>query len=177
MRLTLALLLCLSASAYADNSYYKTQQQLQVGGGPAFVQGLNTPYMIEGWRAGYGVQFDPRFDIQLVANWAFSNTNTDMHYFAASFASNYYFSEDVTSPYVTADLGYAGAHAHHPCTSAACEKPSDNADGLALGVGAGITTLRGSGFNVGILAHYQVLFDPTGYGTPMEYTIQAMLYY
>ncbi len=175
-RVVLLLLLILLPAARGEEEF-KTVRQWQFGVGPAFTTGLNTPYMITGWRFGFGVQMNPAYDFQIVADWAFSNTNTDMRFFTLALASNYYFSDGKTSPFVTVDVGYGTAHAHWDCNNYTCQDPADDASGAALGAGAGYKFFRGSEFNLSLLARYNVLLATTRRGTPSKSTVSAVLYY
>lgn len=181
--LSLLLLSFVSASAFASSPTPVDQNPLtffhhwQLGIGPGFVAAVNAPDLTTSWRVGFGVPLNEQFDISLITDFAISSQRTDMHYFAIKAASDYNFSSEDTTPFVTADFGYASVHAHADCRDASCESPGDDAGSVSLGVGGGYKFLRRRLVQVGVLGRYDVMFASTRYGTPMKYSIQAMLYF
>jgi hypothetical protein len=155
---------------------FATIRQWQVGIGPALASGLNTPFPVTEWKFGYSVGMKAAYDLQLQADWANSKTNTDMKFFTLSLGSNYYFYEGDT-PFLTADLGLGWAHAHFNCVNPKCQAASDDANGIAVGVGGGYKFRDLSFINLGILARYDQLIASTRHGSPGKYSLQTIVYW
>jgi len=174
MKRIVASLLLLSSVATAEIPNH----HFQFGIGPSYISGLNVNNDVSfSWRAGYGWQMPNNFEMAVMADWgiAGNNQDTDMRYFTANLSGDYNFNDEDTTPFVTADIGYADVHAQWECDDPQCQSPDDSAAGLTMGVGGGYKFFRNSYAQLGVLARYSYVFARTRRGTPMKTSLQLVL--
>ena len=121
----------------------------QLGVGPAFGAGLDTNGVMTDVLAAYDYDLNFQTALRGGLDMSFAQASDTAHFIEALVGADFYQGQNLTTfgkPYIGADLGYAFAR----------DNQSRNADGIAVGAGAGFK-FAASQLNMDVNLHYSLL--------------------
>jgi hypothetical protein len=145
----------------------ETIDQRFFGFGPAGLNSLNTSKTAVRFEFGQGWNLDSQFMLKLGLSGTFA-PDTNVFMGDTSLGGDYNFNDKNNSPFLTLDLGYGIANAHHSKNTPTPDRETIN--GFVASAGAGMKFFRVSKVNLVLTVKYQQMFNRNDDGMPSAVT-------